>query len=202
VTRLISLRVVVILAHAVALVLLVWAAWSASQRLPFFANRGGQEAPTTVARAEAPRSTAVPVSVVEASHLFGSKPVEGVQPSAVDAPETRLKLTLTGVFASPRQKIAHAIIEVEAQPPKSYGVGDSIEKTDAKLHSVEPNRVLLDRNGQLEALLMVRAGLGGDAGPGAANTLSAPEPAPERDAHGARLEGFRRSGAAPGTKTF
>jgi type II secretion system protein C len=153
-TRPFSTRAAVILAHLAALALLAWAAWSAAQR--FVDTAQGPAALPTAERQAAARPSALSVSAVVSAHLFGNEPAADARREVVEAPETRLKLTLRGVVASRKKDVAHAIIEVEAQPAKSYGVGDRIEKTDAVLDAVEAQRILLDRNGQLESLALVR----------------------------------------------
>ncbi len=87
------------------------------------------------------------------SHLFGEAREEAPPPvtAAVDAPETTLSLTLTGILAGGPK--GQAIISANRGPEKTYHVGDAIDNADgATLHAVEADRVLLNRNGTLEAL--------------------------------------------------
>ena len=87
------------------------------------------------------------------SHLFGEAREEAPPPvtAAVDAPDTNLSLTLTGILAGGPK--GQAIISANRGPEKTYHVGDAVDNADgATLHSVEPDRVLLNRNGTLEAL--------------------------------------------------
>ena len=95
---------------------------------------------------------------IVAAHLFGT--AEVVPEGPVNAPATRLKLRLLGVVDSEDEKLSRAIIAVASGQARTYGVGDTIEKTDARLRSVQVDRVLLNRGGKVESLQMVRLELG------------------------------------------
>ena len=88
-------------------------------------------------------------------HLFGEvgkdKPVKK---TAVDAPETRLKLTLRGVFASDDSSSvsgARAIIGDPKGKEDSYAPGDPLPG-GATLSEIYPDRIILERNGRFETL--------------------------------------------------
>ena len=89
------------------------------------------------------------------SHLFGEAQggtVAAPVPTTLDAPETTLGLTLTGIlFAGEVQ--GQAIISSGRGEEKTYGIGQTVVNADgATLHSVFADRVLLNRNGRLETL--------------------------------------------------
>ena len=86
------------------------------------------------------------------SHLFGEARAETAPVvETVDAPDTSLSLTLTGILAGGPK--GQAIISANRGQERTYHVGDSVDNADgATLHSVEPDRVLLNRNGKLETL--------------------------------------------------
>jgi len=89
---------------------------------------------------------------VSALHLFGevdSKPVSVQAP--VDAPDTRLQLVLSGVFAANDPKISLAIISQKGQKDKTYQIGDTLPG-NVKLHQIYTDRVILSRSGKLETL--------------------------------------------------
>jgi general secretion pathway protein C len=97
------------------------------------------------------------VKAVEALNLFGSysqQAVEKVEEYIIeDAPETRLKLVLTGVVASSDKPTAAAIIE-SAGKQETYSIGESIKGTRAVLENVFNDRVLLKVSGRLETLMI------------------------------------------------
>lgn len=90
--------------------------------------------------------------------LFGkaARPEPGasqtpVATDPVDAPDTTLSLELLGTIASDATEESYALIHEKGKETKVYGIGESVTR-GAKLHSVFPDRVLLDRSGRLEAL--------------------------------------------------
>ena len=89
---------------------------------------------------------------VSAYHLFGNakQPVV-TEKEVINAPETRLRLNLKGVFASSKPKEALAIIASSKGKDKTYHVGDKVVG-GAALHAVYEDRVILKRNGKLETL--------------------------------------------------
>ena len=85
-------------------------------------------------------------------HLFGdAKKQVIVQQKVIDAPETRLRLDLKGVFASSNASEALAIISSSKGKDKTYQIGDKVTG-GALLHAVYADRVILKRNGKLETL--------------------------------------------------
>ena len=97
-------------------------------------------------------------------HLFGAAPA----PAAVDdagAPQTNMPLVLTGTIAVADPKNGAAIIGTSASNAKIYPVGERVPG-NARVHAVYVDRVLLERNGSLEALMLPRK-FGGGAGPAA-----------------------------------
>jgi general secretion pathway protein C len=95
-------------------------------------------------------------------HLFGAAP----PPPPVDdanAPETNMPLVLTGIIAANDPKNGLAIIGTSASNAKIYPVGERVPG-NARVHAVYVDRVLLERNGTLEALMLPRK-FGGAAAP-------------------------------------
>ena len=82
-------------------------------------------------------------------HLFGKTQLPKSSEAPV-APETRLNLTLRGVFATDDED-SMAIIASGAANEKYYRIGDSIIG-GTKLKAVYADRVLLERNNKLETL--------------------------------------------------
>ncbi|MGD8572687.1 MAG: type II secretion system protein GspC, partial [Gammaproteobacteria bacterium] len=112
-------------------------------------------------------------------HLFGKyEPkkvaVEPVKPKVV--PETKLNLKLRGVFASPDNNQARAIIADARGNEDSYRIGGEVPG-GAILNEIYSDHVILERNGRLETLrLPVEEQEGG---PGASSVSSRSTP-PER----------------------
>lgn len=96
---------------------------------------------------------------VSAFHLFGdAKKQPVVQQKVIDAPETRLRLSLKGVFASSNPKQALAIIAASKGEDKTYHIGDKVSG-GALLHAVYDDRIILKRNGKLETLRLPKSKL-------------------------------------------
>ncbi len=98
------------------------------------------------------------------AHLFGA----GAAASGSDAPATTMPLILAGVIADPDPAKGVAIIGENAAAGKLYAVGAAIPG-GVHLHAVYSDRVLLERNGGLETLMLPRTpAIGRPAGPIAA----------------------------------
>ena len=67
------------------------------------------------------------------------------------APETGLTLTLHGVFLATQAKTSSAILSEDGESAELYRVGDTLPG-NAELIAVEPQRILLKRNGEVESL--------------------------------------------------
>ena len=107
-----------------------------------------------------PKTTAAPVNTPAPSvrqidagrvadrHLFG---VAGAPTgNAANAPDTTLALTLHGIVAGKRASDSRALIVVNGDE-EPYAVGAQLPG-GAVIHSIYPDRVLLERDGRLEAL--------------------------------------------------
>ncbi len=94
---------------------------------------------------------------VAALHLFGEKGEEVAAPvkTAIDAPETRLSLTLKGIVALSEGGGGRALIAEGSSPEKVYKVGDSLSG-GAVLHEVLSDKVILKRGGRFETLTLPR----------------------------------------------
>lgn len=114
--------------------------------------------PTAAPVAQGAATAAAPVvdfSSLIGAHLFGEA-AEGTTPlvaAVVDAPDTTLSLTLKGILSREEDSSGGAIISSNRGEDRAYQVGQTIDGADgATLHSVYADRVLLNRNGQLETL--------------------------------------------------
>jgi general secretion pathway protein C len=96
-------------------------------------------------------------------HLFGMPPA----PPPVDdanAPPTNMPLVLTGIISAADPKSGLAIIGTSASNSKVYPVGERVPG-NARVHAVYFDRVLLERNGVIEALLLPRKSQPGGPAP-------------------------------------
>lgn len=105
----------------------------------------------------APATTAPPAvrNVVDIpsilrANLFGQSP-----PTAGNAPVTSMALVLGGVIADMDEKRGFAMLGTSPTDIKFYRVGDTVPG-GARLHGVLVDRVLLDRGGTVETLLLPR----------------------------------------------
>lgn len=112
-------------------------------------------------------------SLLEA-HLFGEAS-SGSQDGS-QAPATSLALVLSGILASEDPQQGYAIVGESAATARMYAVG-GVLPGGVRLHSVYPDRVVLDRSGSLEALALPKRPLAGLA----PAPVAAPAPAPAPD---------------------
>jgi general secretion pathway protein C len=105
---------------------------------------------------------------LSSAHLFGEAAKEQVQqalPAVVDAPDTTLSLTLTGILSREGDPNGQAIISANRGQEKTYQIGQAIDNASGTtLHSVYSDRVLLNRGDRLETLRLPKDLLG-NAGP-------------------------------------
>ena len=115
-----------------------------------------------------PAGPPISVPAIVNAHLFGIAAVPGaseLDPSS--APATQMSLVLVGTIAQTDPGQGLAIIGESSPTAKVYAVG-KIVTGGTRLHSVYPDRVILDRGGKLEALLLPKKFQGGGGSPPAA----------------------------------
>ncbi len=105
-------------------------------------------------------SSPPPVSgldAVAALHLFGQSEAPTAVPaqSVIDAPETRLSLTLKGIVAVSDGGHGRALIAEGSAAEKVYKVGDALSG-GAVLHEVLADKVILKRGSRFETLTLPR----------------------------------------------
>jgi len=89
-------------------------------------------------------------------NLFGDAQfVQSIPDSnLIDAPVTRLKLKLRGVYAASEVNLAGAMIEAQNKQDV-YRIGDKLPGASGlKLHKIIPDRVIMSRNGKFETLII------------------------------------------------
>jgi general secretion pathway protein C len=138
---------------------LVQLLWTALSTAPAAIAPPGNGAPA------APSGPPIDIPAIVNAHLFGIAPVPGaseLDPSA--APATQMSLVLVGTIAKTDPANGLAIIGESPTSAKVYAVGKTVTG-GTKLHSVYADRVILDRGGKLEALMLPKKFQGGGAPP-------------------------------------
>ncbi len=112
-------------------------------------------ASVTAGRQQASTTPAVSLSSLQAARLFGEF-LQEAEPAPqlmanLDAPETSLRLKLRGIVAMEDSARSRALIEASNGELNPYAVGATIS-AGTKLHSIYPDRVLLERGKRLETL--------------------------------------------------
>jgi general secretion pathway protein C len=148
---------------AVSALLVVLLAWQLVQLAWTLLGARTGAAPATAAPSATlpPAQPAVNVGTIVNAHLFGeaSAPASGSSdPNSVAA--TQMQLVLVGTIAHSNPEMGYAIIGENPGSAKVYGVGKTITG-GTKLHSVYPDRAIIDRGGKLEALLLPKKFQGG-----------------------------------------
>jgi general secretion pathway protein C len=154
--------VVLVIVIAAQLAALLWRALGS----------GGEEMPVLPPLGEA-AAPAVDLAAIVNAHLFGIAAQSG-DPSSV--PATSANLTLAGTLAGTDPQQGWAIIGATAQAARVYATGASLPG-GAKLHAVYPDRVILDRGGAHESLMLPRLSGGGRAATAANSPPAAAAPA-------------------------
>lgn len=140
-----------------SLLLAVAIGWSLSSLIwtlvPPPKGAGWQPQAVVVGDEATARPERVNVQQIIAAHLFGEYRAEAapVVQTVIDAPDTRLNLTLTGILAATEDKGSRALISQGSSDEKPYAVGSVITR-GVELQSIYPDRVILSRNGSLETL--------------------------------------------------
>lgn len=95
------------------------------------------------------------IDALIALDIFGQPPVaQKTDEKPLDrVPETKLNLTLTGVVASTIEDGGAAII-ARNNTQNTYGLGDKIDGTQATLHKVFSDRVIISNRGVKETLML------------------------------------------------
>ena len=151
------------------LLLIVWIAWllaTMTWSLLAKPEPTGAALPETVTSPPQVNQQQALVRQLPNWHLFGevapeAAPVKTVVP--VDAPDTRLKLSLHGTFSSDDAELARAIIADERRNEEMYAVGD-ILPGNAELSEIQADKVILLRGGRYEILRLPRDTITGDEG--------------------------------------
>jgi general secretion pathway protein C len=145
----------------VSVALVVLLAWQAIQLVWTLVGAGpAVSGEPAAAAAPATSAPAIDVAAIVNAHLFGvaGAPDAGADPNAVAA--TQMNLVLVGTIANTDPQLGYAIVGDSAATARVYAVGKTITG-GTKLHAVYPDRVILDRGGRLEALMLPKKFTGG-----------------------------------------
>lgn len=102
-----------------------------------------------------PASSQLDIAGITNAHLFGAAPAPVPTGNANNAPRTSMALVLTGTIAVNNASDGLAILGPNPATVQVYAVGDNVPG-GARLHAVYRDRVLLERNGSLESLMLPR----------------------------------------------
>jgi general secretion pathway protein C len=143
-------------------------------------NLGGAPAvPSTAPVVAAASRRGVDLRAIVDAHLFGQAAV-----SSTEAPPTSIPLVLAGVLALQDPSQGMAILGPNAAQAKLYAVGSAVPG-GARLHAVYRDRVLLDRGGAIESLVLPRK-----------SAMSGPAPTATTTPPGQRLQALAQSSGA------
>lgn len=134
----------------------------------------GDEAELAPAPPDSGTAQAVDLPAIVNAHLFGVAQNSG-DPS--DAPATSANLALAGTLAGAEPSTGWAIIGASGQSARVYATGSALPG-GTKLVAVYPDRVIIDRSGARESLLMPRLS-GGSAGAAYAPPAAQAQPTPD-----------------------
>lgn len=97
------------------------------------------------------------INTITSANLFGAPVLTAArqpeQNKIINAPETNLDLTLTGIVSNRAGGQSRALIENPEGEQGSYATGDTII-SDVTLHDIYVNKVILERNGRYETLTL------------------------------------------------
>jgi general secretion pathway protein C len=128
---------------------------------------GASRSPATGAGPPVTPRHSVNLFAITNAHLYGSAPVVVNAQDPSNAPRSTLPLVLTGIISADDPQNGLAILGQTAATAKVFAVGDNVPG-GAKLHSVYSDRVVIDRGGNLETLVLPRQVAAGGAPPSAA----------------------------------
>ncbi len=149
------------LPRALTVVLVIGIAWQLVQLTWLLLENRAPAEPAELVMGPPPATATrkgIDVQAIASAHLFGMPQAEQAAPE--DAQPTQMNLVLSAVFAANDPTKGLAVIGESPQSAKVYAVGSTV-RPGTRLHSVYLDRVILDRNGQLETLSLPRPSTAG-----------------------------------------
>ncbi len=138
----------------VAVVLALAVAAQAAILLTDYFGAADRAAPKPALATSATSARALDLAGLLNAHLFGQA-AAGASASGANAPQTSLALVLAGVLAKEDPEKGLALVGESSATAKVHAVGDMLPG-GAKLHGVYVDRVVLERAGALESLMLPR----------------------------------------------
>lgn len=122
-------------------------------------NTDFQQSNTNVAQNRLTSQQQLNMRSVLQAHLFGHsqpppKPAPVATPSPINAPETKLQLTLQGTFLTSNKQDAQAIIAPKNGTATEYSIGQPLPG-GAKLQDIQADKVILEHQRRLETLSLL-----------------------------------------------
>lgn len=111
---------------------------------------------TADSQTRAASSQTLDIDAIADAHLFGQQSAADIaeaKKKVINAPETHLNLTLTGIMSDSEGHRSRALIKNPKGKQDSYSVGEGII-SGVTLYAVYANRVILDRGGHYETLTL------------------------------------------------
>ena len=109
--------------------------------------------PQEISAPKANKRPSYRVEDIVAANLFGNPSPKVV---VKKAPKTTLNLKLQGILSASDQSLARAIIQSGKKKSELYSVGEKIKNAGASIKEIRDGEVLLDRNGAIESLPLVK----------------------------------------------
>ena len=147
----------------ITLILVVLLGWQAARLVWVLVPGSGAGDPISATPPSGPQAAnpnasgaSANVETIAETHIFGeatadTAPQPAAGPNVDELEETRLSLTLKGTMAGSDDELTVAIIADNSREEKIYTIGDAVSG-GTTLHTVYPDRVVLNRNGILEVL--------------------------------------------------
>jgi general secretion pathway protein C len=139
---------------------------------------GASRTPGTANTPVAMPRHAVDIAAITNAHLFGAAAVAQDPGDPRLAPQSTIPLVLTGIISAEDPQNGLAILGQTSANAKVFAVGDNVPG-GAKLHLVYNDRVVIDRGGHLETLVLPRQVAAGGA-PLSAAVLNTESPVADR----------------------
>lgn len=133
-----------------------WTSWSAHSQLKV---KQSDYQPQEISAPSQNKRPSYQVEDIVAANLFGNPSPEVV---VRKAPKTTLNLKLQGILSASDQSFARAIIQSGKKSSELYSVGEEIKGAGASVKEIRDEEVLLDRNGAIESLALVKKTASGD----------------------------------------